>query len=236
MFASGLITAALRTETLIWLTQKTARREGNGHGRQTGFFEDEPIIAAVKSEEQLTRAIASDCNIIFFLFGNICNISSLVQRVADAGKHSLVHADLVNGLAAKEIAADFIRSYTCADGIISTKPQLLRHAREVGLVTVLRVFVLDSMALDNIDKLRTACNPDLIELVPGIVPKVIQQVKSLYRTPIIAGGLIRDKEDTVSALSRRGDEHLHDLRGRVEGDGGELSRRRAERHYRERKR
>ena len=160
------------------------------------FFEDEPIIAAVKSEEQLNRAIASDCNVIFFLFGNICNIPSLVQRVTDAGKHALVHVDLINGLAAKEIAADFIRSYTGADGIISTKPQLLRHAREVGLITVLRVFILD-----NIDKLRTACNPDLIELVPGIVPKVIRLVNSLYRTPIIAGGLIRDKEDTMSALS-----------------------------------
>ena len=94
------------------------------------FFEDEPIIAAVKSEEQLNRAIASDCNVIFFLFGNICNIPSLVQRVTDAGKHALVHVDLINGLAAKEIAADFIRSYTGADGIISTKPQLLRHARD----------------------------------------------------------------------------------------------------------
>ena len=71
----------------------------------------------------------------------------------------------------------------------------------MGLVTVLRVFVLDSMALDNIDKLRMACNPDIIELVPGIVPKVIKLVKSLYRTPVIAGGLIRDKEDTMSALS-----------------------------------
>ena len=37
--------------------------------------------------------------------------------------------------------------------------------------------------------------------MPGIVPKVIKQVKSLYRTPIIAGGLIRDKEDTVNALA-----------------------------------
>lgn len=165
------------------------------------FFENEPIIAAVKSEEQLTRAIESDCNVIFLLFGNICNISSLVKRVADAGKHAMVHVDLINGLAPKEIAADFIRTYTCADGVISTKPQLLRHAREVGLVTVLRVFVLDSMALDNIDKLRMACNPDIIELVPGIVPKVIKLVKSLYRTPVIAGGLIRDKEDTMSALS-----------------------------------
>ena len=66
---------------------------------------------------------------------------------------------------------------------------------------MLRVFVLDSMALDNIDKLRSACNPDFLELVPGIAPKVIQLVHSLYRTPIIAGGLIRDKEDTMSALS-----------------------------------
>ena len=126
----------------------------------------------------------------------MCSVS------ADAGKHALVHVDLINGLAAKEIAADFITQlYRRRTAIISTKPQLLRHAREVGLITVLRVFVLDSMALDNIDKLRSACNPDLLELVPGIAPKVIQLVHSLYRTPIIAGGLIRDKEDTMSALS-----------------------------------
>ena len=66
---------------------------------------------------------------------------------------------------------------------------------------MLRVFVLDSLALDNIEKLRAACNPDLIELVPGLMPKIIRQVHSLHRTPLIAGGLIRDKEDTVSALS-----------------------------------
>ena len=35
------------------------------------FFETEPIIAAVKTEEQLVRALSSECNVIFFLFGNI---------------------------------------------------------------------------------------------------------------------------------------------------------------------
>ena len=35
------------------------------------FFETEPIIAAVKTEEQLERALTSGSNIIFFLFGNI---------------------------------------------------------------------------------------------------------------------------------------------------------------------
>ena len=33
------------------------------------------------------------------------------------------------------------------------------------------------------------------------MPKIIRQVHSLHRPPLIAGGLIRDKEDTVSALS-----------------------------------
>ena len=165
------------------------------------FFETEPIIAAVKTEEQLVRALSSGCNVIFFLFGNICNIPKLVESVKERGKHAFVHLDLINGLAAKEIAADYIRSFTKADGVLSTKPQILRHAKEIGLITVLRVFVLDSLALDNIEKLRAACNPDLIELVPGLMPKIIRQVHSLHRTPLIAGGLIRDKEDTMSALS-----------------------------------
>lgn len=165
------------------------------------FFETEPIIAAVKTEEQLVRALSSECNVIFFLFGNICNIPKLVESAKERGKHAFVHLDLINGLAAKEIAADYIRSFTKADGVLSTKPQILRHAKEIGLITVLRVFVLDSLALDNIEKLRAACNPDLIELVPGLMPKIIRQVHSLHRTPLIAGGLIRDKEDTMSALS-----------------------------------
>ena len=80
------------------------------------FFETEPIIAAVKTEEQLERALTSGSNIIFFLFGNICNIPKLVESVKERGKYAFVHLDLINGLAAKEIAADYIRSFTRADG------------------------------------------------------------------------------------------------------------------------
>ena len=169
------------------------------------FFEDEPIIAAVKSEEQLCRAIASDCNIIFFLFGNICNISSLVKRVSDAGKHALVHADLINGLAAKEIAADFIRSFTCADGIISTKPQLVKHAMEMGLLGVQRTFIIDSMALSTTRKQIDAFRPDLVEVMPGIMPRILKEIRGYTDIPLIAGGLISDKKDVMAALSAGAD-------------------------------
>ena len=43
--------------------------------------------------------------------------------------------------------------------------------------------------------------PDFIEVLPGLMPKVIRKICRTSRIPIIAGGLITDKEDVVAALS-----------------------------------
>lgn len=56
----------------------------------------------------------------------------------------MVHIDLINGLSGKEIAVDFIQKFTRADGIITTKPALIKRARELELSTILRFFVIDS--------------------------------------------------------------------------------------------
>ena len=90
---------------------------------------------------------------------------------------------------------------TSADGIISTKPALIKRARELSLYTTLRVFVLDSMAFENIEKQMSVARPDIIEILPGLMPKVIRRVCRLVKVPVIAGGLISDKEDVMAALS-----------------------------------
>lgn len=160
-----------------------------------------PVIAAVKSEEQLSRAIRSDCDVIFLLFGDILNISQLVKRAADAGKHPIVHIDLINGLSPREIAVDFIARTTCAGGIISTKPSLIHRAKELGLFTVLRVFAIDSMALDNLPRELEMVAPDVVEILPGLMPDIIRRVSALTPTPIVAGGLISNKQEIIAALS-----------------------------------
>lgn len=164
-------------------------------------FEDNPIIAAVKDDEQLERAIASDCGIIFFLYGNICTIPSLVARVEDAGKRAFVHLDLTQGLSGKDVAADFIKEYTRAHGVISTRPPLLRRAGELGLATVLRIFLVDSLSLANLSKQINACEPDMVEIMPGVMPKAIRRVCAQITFPVIAGGMIADREDAIAALS-----------------------------------
>ena len=67
------------------------------------------------------------------------------------GRTAIVHVDLISGLNAREVAVDFIRENTEADGIISTKPLLVKRAVELGLIGIQRTFVIDSMAMDTLE-------------------------------------------------------------------------------------
>ena len=167
-------------------------------------IEINPIIAAVKDDEGLEMALGEDVEIIFVLYGDICTISEIVKKIKKADKVAMVHVDLITGLNnSKEVCLDFIKNNTEADGIITTKSNLIAHAKELGLNTILRYFILDSLALQNIEKQArsSGIKPDIIEFLPGIVlPKMIRRINKVSRVPIIAGGLIADKEDVMNAL------------------------------------
>ncbi len=163
-------------------------------------IEDSPVIAAVKDDEGLKRCKKSESRVIFILYGDICSITDIVDEVKSCGKIALVHLDLISGLSAKEIAVDFIRKYTRADGIITTKPALIKRAKELSLYTILRLFVIDSMAYGNIERQIKAAQPDLIEILPAMMPKVVSRICKLSGTPVIAGGLVSEKEDIINLL------------------------------------
>ncbi|MEG1942284.1 MAG: glycerol-3-phosphate responsive antiterminator [Angelakisella sp.] len=164
------------------------------------ILEQSPIIAAVKDDEGLEVALTTDCRVIFLLYGSICNLPELVERVKASGKLCIVHLDLIVGLASKEIAVTFVKSHTAADGVISTKPALVKAAKEQGLITVQRFFLIDSIALENCRRYMETGSADMIEIMPATMPKIIRRIAATCRVPIIAGGLISDKEDIVLAL------------------------------------
>ena len=168
-------------------------------------IEAAPVVAAIKDDTGLEMCLKSDVDAVFILYGDICTIADIVAKVKEAGKTAMVHMDLITGLSPKDISTDFIRKYTLADGIITTKGNLISHAKEIGLATVLRYFVLDSMALINIERQshqNRETQPDMIEILPGIiVPKMIRKICAMSRVPVICGGLIQEKEDVMNALS-----------------------------------
>lgn len=164
------------------------------------ILEDCPVIATIKDEQSMMKSFQSDCRIVFILFGDICSIASIVEQVKAQGRIAMVHLDLVAGFDGREIAVDYIREKTRADGIISTKTSQINRARELGLYAVHRFFVLDSRSLENIRRQSAASKPDCIEILPGIIPKITGRIARAQKIPVIAGGMIDDKEDVMLAL------------------------------------
>ncbi len=163
-------------------------------------MERDAIVPAVKDVAQLDAVLDCPCSVVFVLCGDILNIDRILDRLHAAGKKAVVHADLVAGLAPKEIAVDFLQRCG-ADGIISTRPHLIRRGRELGLGTVLRVFAIDSKAVSNLRREAEVGSPDAIEVLPGAMPQIISRLSRELHIPLIAGGLLIDKADVMAALT-----------------------------------
>lgn len=148
------------------------------------ILEDCPVIAAVKDDQALEASLRSPCQIIFVLYGDICNVGQIVSRIKEEGRVAMVHLDLITGL----------------DGIISTKTTQIRYAKEKGVYAIHRFFALDSRSLENIYKQSMAGGPDCIEILPGLMPRVIERAVKVQKLPVIAGGMIESKEDVMMAL------------------------------------
>lgn len=161
---------------------------------------NEPVIAAVKTDEALTAALASPCSAVFLLASTLLTVDGLVHRIHDAGKLAVVHIDLVDGLSSREIAVDSLNALCHPDGIISTRPTLIRRARHRGLLTVQRAFILDSLSLTSLSGQLEQGKPDFVEILPGIMPRVIAEISARTQVPVIAGGLLRDKADVMAAM------------------------------------
>jgi len=159
-----------------------------------------PIISAVKDDEGLAHCLKlSDVSVVFVLYGEAVNIADIVDKIKEAGKIAIVHVDLVAGLSLRVESVDFIAKYTKADGIISTRFELVKRAKELGLSTVYRFFAIDSKVLNNINY-HVSDYADIVEILPGLMPKIIRQMVKRMSVPVIAGGLISDKEDVLAAL------------------------------------
>ena len=163
-------------------------------------LQNNPVIATAGNEEELALALKSDCRVVFLLTGNVMDIGELTRRVHDADKLCVIHLDLIEGFSSKEIAVDAVLRETGTEGIISTRGALIKRAKQLGLAAVQRGFMLDSRSLNSFEQQIQQSKPDFVEILPGLLPKVIAQLKERITAPIIAGGFIHEKEDVIAAL------------------------------------
>lgn len=77
---------------------------------------------------------------------------------------------------------------------------MLKSAKERGLMTIQRVFMIDSIAYKNFHVHVNKSQIDFVEILPGVMPKILRNLTRVSNIPVIAGGLISDEEDIQLSL------------------------------------
>ena len=163
-------------------------------------IKDNPIIAAIRKANELEEALQSEVTTIFILNADIFNVKGMVDKIKASEKSALIHIDFVEGLGRDNKAVDYIAEIVKPDGIISTRSNQIKYAKELGLFTIQRFFLIDSMSYHTSIKLVQTVKPDMIEIMPGVIPGVISRIRNEVSIPVIAGGLIDTKQDIIEIL------------------------------------
>lgn len=164
-------------------------------------LKEKPVIAAVRDLADLDEACRSPVGVIFLLAGTISDLRSAVRLAKDNGKMILLHLDLIAGLGKDEAALEFLATEVHPTGLITTRTNLIQRMKRLGLLSVQRLFLLDSLSLTTgIEAVRSS-KADVVELLPGVIPKAIAAIRQQVTGPVIAGGLISTRQEVLQALS-----------------------------------
>ena len=162
-------------------------------------LEASPVIAAVR-DHLFDKALQSPVDVIFLLGCDIATIQQRINAARLAGKTIFIHIDLAEGIGKDKSGIRFL-AQCGADGIISTKSNLIRQAKELGVLTVQRFFAYDSHGVEGITDVLNSTRPDIFEIMPGVIGKIIHRFSDCG-IPLIAGGLIETKQELTAALKQ----------------------------------
>lgn len=165
------------------------------------ILERNPVIPAIKDNDTFQAALNSSNEIVFIIMSNIIDIKNICDRLKERQKIVFIHVDMIDGLNSTNFGVDYIVNNIKPDGILTTKSNVVAHAYKNNIKVIQRFFILDSFsyekALQNIKENKVIA----VEIMPGLMPKIIKKISSQIYQPVITGGLVSEKEDIINALN-----------------------------------
>lgn len=158
------------------------------------------IAAAIRTEKDFSAALRSNVDMVFLLHSNIMTLAPSIKEIHSAGKKAFVHVDFAEGIGRDRAGMEYLKKLE-VDGICTTRTNLVRIAKDLGLITCQRFFMVDSHSVGtSLDSIKSA-KPDIIEIMPAIVTKKIREFSELVEVPLVAGGLVEKEEEVKAALA-----------------------------------
>ncbi|HLQ96751.1 MAG TPA: glycerol-3-phosphate responsive antiterminator [Pseudogracilibacillus sp.] len=158
------------------------------------------VIPAVRKMKDFEKALQSSHEWIVLLETRLGQLKGIMEYTKRYKKKILLHIDLIQGLKADEYGIEFLAHDIRPDGIVSTRGSVVELAKKKNLLAVQRLFLLDSLSLENNLRQGNRFRADYIEVLPGKLPEVIEGIHAQTDIPIIAGGLLTSETDIDDAL------------------------------------
>ena len=160
----------------------------------------ERLIAALKEPKNLERVLDSKISVVFLLTGHIGIIKEYVEFYKRHHRYVFLHIEKIGGITCDRDGLGFVANYICPAGIISTKSNMIKLAKKLNLMTIQRLFLIDTDATKHGLGLINANQPDAVEVMPARMPGLIAQVKNQTSVPVITGGLLENRIQMKEAL------------------------------------
>ena len=165
-----------------------------------GGLRRNPVIPAVRGPDSALRAALAGAHAAVFVLGG--DIFQVLERVRAARRRPpvCINVDLVGGVSADASGLRFLSGRI--EGVISTHRHVIELAKEADLLTVHRLFAIDSGAVERGVKLIRRTQPHCVEILPALAyPEVATAYPGVREWPVLAGGLLKSEEDVSSVLA-----------------------------------
>lgn len=168
-------------------------------GEHMTYF-GQKILPSVRKLEDFEKMLKSPYEYGVLLEMHVSRLKAVYEMAHRYDKKMFLHMDLVQGLKNDEYATEYVCQELKPYGVISTKASVILKARQKKVKTMQRMFLLDSSSLEKSYQLMERTQPDYIEVLPGLMPKYIQEVKEKTGRLVFAGGLIDTVEEVEQAI------------------------------------
>jgi glycerol uptake operon antiterminator len=159
-----------------------------------------PVVGALPPDLEVLASASS----VIVQGASLTELPQLIETLTQPPRDHLgvlVHIDLVAGLENNDAGLEYLARLDSLDGIVTVHHQLTQAARRLGLLSIVRVFVSDSRALERGLKVVAKSRPDAFEILPAAAAVKVAEELRRCAIPHIAGGLCRTEEDVREALS-----------------------------------
>lgn len=155
---------------------------------------DKTIIPSVRELRYLSLACKTTSPLVLLTNTNIGNLKSQVAYVHKHHKKACVQLEMIDGLANNQTAIRLLKQLFKVDAISTTNIMSANAAKKIGIYSIFRFFLIDSVSLSRSLTILKNSQFDAIELLPSYCSIVFYpQIHDVVRpnTTFIAGGFIR---------------------------------------------